>query len=112
MNFKKVMRSGVPTLVLESEKDVHGFLLLDVRRPEEYSGELGHIENSQLVTLGDDLIQFLNAADKEKPILFICRSGARSANATMYALDLGFKEVYNMEGGMIHWNELNFPVKF
>jgi hydroxyacylglutathione hydrolase len=103
--------AGVPTLFIESEQDVVGFELIDVRGPDEFTGELGHIDHAKLVTLGPDLESYLASADKEKEILFICRSGARSANATLYALDLGFKKVYNMAGGMIEWNGLSLPVK-
>ncbi len=79
--------------------------VVDVRTPEEFTGELGHVPGSQLVTLGDDLDQWLKTADKSDEIVFVCRSGARSANATLMSQDLGFKHVYNMEGGMILWNQ-------
>jgi len=106
----KYNKDGVPTLRPASADDIKGLVLLDVRRPDEYVGELGHIAGAELKTLGPELAEHLETMDKTKPVLMICRSGARSANATMYALQLGFKEVYNMEGGMILWNELGLPV--
>jgi len=108
---KKIDVDGIPTLVLESEADTQSFTLIDVRRDDEYTGELGHIKGAQLHTLGPDLMKYLNSADKSKPVLFICRSGARSASATMMALDLGFESVFNMQGGMIQWNQLGFSVQ-
>ncbi len=108
---QKINVDGVPTLVLEDMTDVAGFTLVDVRRDDEFTGELGHIDGSSLQTLGPDLMKYLNTEDKQKPILFICRSGARSANATMMALDMGFKTVFNMQGGMIQWNQMGFSVK-
>lgn len=78
--------------------------VIDVRRPEEYSGELGHIQSSRLVTLETQLDQELNQLSKEKPIVFVCRSGGRSGTASMMALQKGFQEIYNMAGGMIQWN--------
>ncbi len=102
---------GVPTLVLASMNDVTGYDLIDVRRDDEFTGELGHIKGATLKTLGPDLMTFLGKADKTKPILFICRSGARSANATMMAMDMGYKSVFNMQGGMIQWNEMGFSVQ-
>ncbi len=104
-------KDGVPTLKPSSTKDLEGFELIDVRRRDEYHGELGHIQSAKLYTLGDSLEEFLMKASKETPVLFICRSGARSAQATLLAKELGFKEVYNMEGGMILWNQLNLPVE-
>ena len=111
MDKKIEMIAGVPTLMLNSPVDVSGFHLVDVRRDDEFNGELGHIKGAKLVTLGPDLMSYLNNEDKNKEILFICRSGGRSANATMLAMQMGFKKVTNMEGGMIGWNELGFPVE-
>jgi hydroxyacylglutathione hydrolase len=108
---KKVNVDGVPTLLLEAVNDVSGYTLVDVRRDDEFTGELGHIQGATLKTLGPDLMKYLNTADKTKPILFICRSGARSANATMMAMDMGFETVFNMQGGMIQWNQMGFSVQ-
>lgn len=104
--------------VLEIEpQDVFGFIgqpsvnLIDVRSLEEFHGELGHVPSSQLVTLGEDLAQYLNLMDKAKKTIFICRSGARSGRATALAMQMGFNQVYNMKGGMILWNELGLKVE-
>jgi sulfur dioxygenase len=87
-----------------------GLTLIDVRRPDEFYGELGHIEGARLVTLGPDLMRFLNEADHGLEIVFICRSGNRSAHATALSRDAGFTKTVNMEGGMVKWNNLGFPV--
>lgn len=84
--------------------------MIDVRRDDEFTGELGHIEGARLVTLGEDLESFLNSASKDKPYVFICRSGGRSSQATLSAKQKGFKNVFNMEGGMLKWNALDLPV--
>lgn len=110
MKLKPFDQSGVPTVRVNKEDEVSGLILVDVRRPDEYVGELGHIEGAVLKTLGPDLESFLATANKEAEILFICRSGARSANATLMAKELGFKSVYNMEGGMICWNSIGLKV--
>ena len=85
--------------------------LIDVRRPEEFNNELGHIQGSLLVTLGDELTHFLQTADKNSEIIFVCRSGGRSGQATMQSIQLGFKKTANMVGGMIRWNEKKQPVE-
>lgn len=105
------LKDGIPTLKPSSPEDLEGYELIDVRRRDEYQGELGHIKSSKLYTLGQDLEVYLMKAPKDKPVLFICRSGARSAQATLMASELGFKDVYNMEGGMILWNQLKLPVE-
>lgn len=100
---------GVPTLQVHDPSELSQFILIDVRRADEYTGELGHIDGARLVTLGPDLEAYLKSGNKDDKILFICRSGMRSANATLNALSLGYKSVFNMEGGMLLWNQKNFP---
>lgn len=78
--------------------------LIDVRRPDEFTGELGHVPGATLLTL-DQLPEKLATLPKNKNIVFICRSGGRSAQATAFALENGFTDVYNMKGGMLLWNE-------
>lgn len=95
--------------VLKLKRD--GFEIIDVREPDEYTGELGHISGSLLVTLGQQLEEFLKEVDKSKKFIFVCRSGARSGRATELALSRGLKDVLNMKGGMISWNEEGFEVE-
>lgn len=85
--------------------------LIDVRRPDEFNNELGHIKNAELVTLGPDLTALLEKGNKNEDIVFICRSGARSGNATMESLKHGYTSVNNMVGGMLRWNELQYPTE-
>ena len=74
--------------------------VVDVRRPEEFNGELGHIVGAELVTLETDLKDALEDWDRGETIVFVCRVGGRSAKATIAAQKMGYKDVYNMEGGM------------
>lgn len=96
-----------PEEVLSKKNEV---LLVDVRRPDEYTGELGHIPGSQLVVL-DILPQEIDNLPKDKTIVFVCRSGARSARASAFAKENGFDSVFNMKGGMIFWNELGYETE-
>lgn len=85
--------------------------VIDVRTADEYVGELSHIEGAELVTLGPDLQKFLENGDRAKEIVFVCRSGARSGQATRMSQEMGYKKTVNMRGGMISWNSQGFPVK-
>lgn len=85
--------------------------LVDVRRPDEFTGELGHIPGAELVTLGPDLVRFLEQQNKETEMVFICRSGVRSHEACLLSQRLGFSKPMNLEGGMIHWNEHQLPTE-
>lgn len=102
---------GIPEVsvhqVMEHKKNL---VLVDVRRPDEFNGEYGHIEGSKLVVLGPDLLTYLQYEDKNKEIVFICRSGGRSGQATAMALEMGYKYVSNMVGGMITWSLQQLPV--
>ena len=87
------------------------YKIIDVRKPEEFTGELGHIHGAKLFTLGPDLVNFLEKEDKKSSVVFVCRSGGRSGQATLYSQQMGFENTYNMQGGMIYWNELKLPVE-
>lgn len=86
--------------------------ILDVRLKDEFHGELGHIDGAQLVPLGPDLEKFLAKTDRNLEIVFVCRSGNRSGHATLLAQQMGFKRVYNMQGGMVQWNILGLSKKY
>lgn len=108
--LKIIEQNGIPELevrtVLENKDQ---FELIDVRTPEEFNGELGHISGSKLVTLGPDLLQYLENSDKNQKVIFICRSGGRSGQATMVSQQMGLHSTYNMIGGMLEWNRQQLP---
>lgn len=89
---------------LNTKKDQ--VVLIDVRQPDEYHGDLGHIPKSKLIVL-DTLPEHINEIPKDQTVVFVCRSGGRSARATAYALSQGYTNVYNLKGGMVLWNELH-----
>lgn len=102
--------SGVPTVSAEEVLAKLGHVrVIDVRGLDEFNNELGHIPHSTLATLGEELEKRLELEDKDKELIFVCRSGKRSREATQLAIQKGFRNVYNLEGGMIKWNEQKFP---
>ncbi len=110
--FVKITTSGdgVPEVCCEETLEkARQCQLIDVRRPDEFTGELGHVDGAKLVTLETDFESEVGKWDKDQTYVFICRSGARSGRATLMALQLGFKNVYNMTGGMLSWNEKKLP---
>ncbi len=82
--------------------------LVDVRQPEEFTGELGHIDGAELLVL-DQLSEKFQKLNPAEDIVLICKSGGRSAKAASFLSDQGFKKVFNMKGGMLAWNDLGFP---
>lgn len=89
--------------------NLNEFKIIDVRRPDEFNAELGHIFKAELATLGIELENKLDSMNKEEKLVFVCRSGKRSGEGVKMAIQHGFKKVYNLDGGMLKWNELNFP---
>lgn len=94
----------------EIERHLEELTIVDVRQPEEFKGELGHIPGARLIVL-DTLPVRLIDIPKDKPIVFVCRSGARSARAAVFVSEQGFKNVYNMKGGMLLWNDLHLKTE-
>jgi sulfur dioxygenase len=84
--------------------------LIDVREAEEFDGALGHISGAKLVPLGI-LTQKLSEIDKQRPAVIVCRSGARSAQATVLLRNAGYAKVANLAGGMLRWRGQRFPVE-
>lgn len=109
--FQYQVNNGVNEVSVQQTFDLKDQVnLVDVRTPAEFNNELGHIKGAQLVELGPDLMRFLQTADKSQEIIFVCRSGARSGQATAMAQQMGFEFVANMVGGMIEWNDSDLPV--
>lgn len=81
--------------------------IIDVRRPDEFNGELGHIPGADLYCLQDNFEQQIQRLNKTEPHLFVCRSGGRSARAARIALGNGFKHTFNMKGGMLEYCKKN-----
>lgn len=87
-------------------------LILDVREPTEYSGELGHISGSILVPLRDLVARLDELEDqKDNAVVVVCRSGMRSATATAILVKAGFHDVTNLAGGLLGWHEARLPVE-
>lgn len=78
--------------------------LLDVRTPEEFSD--GHIDNAVNVNWnGDDFVAKADKYDKSKPVFVYCKIGVRGAKAANRLAELGFKEIYNLDGGFMKWDK-------
>ncbi len=79
-----------------------GALLLDVRQPEEYSAL--HAPEAKLIPLGELGARLQEIASyKDKPIVVMCRSGRRSAQAVALLHDAGFTQASNVKGGIVAW---------
>lgn len=86
-------------------------VMVDVRNPDEYVEV--HAEGVRLIPVNTVLGEIKQIRDLagDKDVLFICRSGQRSALAAEYATAGGLtdKELYNVEGGTLAWVEAGYP---
>ncbi len=102
--------AGIPEIdarwVADHREEVQ---VLDVRALDEWDGELGHIDGAQLVPL-DDLRSRVADVPRDRPVVTVCRSGRRSAMATVILKQAGHGDVANVGGGMLRWHALGLPV--
>ena len=86
-------------------KDTPNAQLIDVRTPQEYAD--GHIDGSTNINVNDDSFDasIQQALKKDQPVLVYCQAGSRSARAAKRLKEMGFKEVYDLEGGYGAWSE-------
>ncbi len=79
-------------------------IILDVRTDAEYKE--GHLANaSQLDYYKDDFKKQVEKLDKTKPIFVYCKGGGRSNSSCEILKGLGFKEVYDLKGGITSWKD-------
>ncbi len=76
------------------------YTILDVRQPWEYEKE--HISGAKLIPL-PQLSENIGELDPEKPTIVHCAIGGRSRVAAQLLSGQGFKEVYNLKGGIVAW---------
>ena len=90
---------------IDTDKDVQ---LVDVRTPVEYLN--GHLLNAMNIDWkADDFEEKSRALDKSKPVFVYCMSGPRSTAASTKLQEMGFENVYVMEGGMMKWRNADLP---
>jgi rhodanese-related sulfurtransferase len=80
--------------------------LIDVRQPEER--EAGRIAGDKFIELSQ-LASEVDTIDRDRPVVFYCRSGARSAMATEAFRGAGF-DAHNMLGGLLEWDAAGLPL--
>ena len=103
--FEKTERDVSPEQVSESLAKGEA-QLVDVREPYEW--EAGHIAGAHHIEL-ERLAFRADEIDKERPVIFHCRLGRRSAMATEAFLASGY-DAYNMTGGIQAWAEKGLPL--
>lgn len=90
-------------------KETKEAVLIDVRTPGEYAQ--GHLANAVSIDIyANDFKSRVSKLDKTKPVFVYCKAGSRSSSAVDIMEDLGFKEIYDLNGGIISWQQADKPI--
>ncbi len=87
-----------------------GVQVVDVREPSEWNDALGHIRGAKLLPMAE-LAARQSELDHGKPVVAVCRSGTRSAQACQLLQKAGYTQVANLAGGMLRWRAQGHAVE-
>ena len=91
-------------------KEKTGIQLIDVRTQREFQS--GHLKKAKLIDYyKSDFKKQLDALDKDKPVAIYCAVGVRSNNTLKMLKVMGFKEAYDLSGGINSWVQAGLPVQ-
>jgi phage shock protein E len=86
-----------------------GITVIDVRTPEEFAE--GHIDGATMIDFyADTFAADIAALDPDGTYLLYCRSGNRSGQAASMMEQLGFRQVYDLEGGVVAYGGQGLPL--
>jgi thioredoxin 1 len=92
----------------EKIKEMPTATIIDVRTPDEFSK--GHLVNANNYNWnGNEFDKQIAPLDKSKPVFVYCLSGGRSSSAASKMRSEGFKNVYELDGGIMKWRGANLP---
>lgn len=102
---QKVLQANEFAAMLAQDQSVQ---LVDVRTPEEYAA--GHLQGARLMDIYDtSFAQQIGKLDKSKPVMVYCAAGTRSAAAARQMQKMGFRQVYDLDGGINAWRSAGKP---
>ena len=85
-------------------------VLVDVRTPDEYNS--GHLKDAQNIDFRSAGFQEeIGKLNKNNPVFLYCMSGGRSSQAAEQLKSMGFKEIYNLDGGILKWKAAGKPIE-
>ncbi len=103
-----IIESIKPTAFAEKLSSTSNSYLLDVRTPEEFAS--GFLKNALNIDWNNENFDTeVSKLDKENPVFIYCLSGGRSNQAANKLKELGFKTIYELEGGILQWRNAGLP---
>jgi phage shock protein E len=113
LNFQLWAQTGkdVDSKTFKELIDVKKGILIDLRTPDEIKSK-GKIKGAMEIDfLAKDSEEQIKKLDKKKTYLIYCAGGGRSGDCKELMLKEGFKEVYNLSGGIEDWKRKGFEVE-
>lgn len=110
MPVKEVFKvQNVNTAKFQELVNAQQGIVLDVRTPQEVAE--GSIDGASFINFYDEAFKAkINFIQKQKPVYVYCKMGGRSSQAADMLIAAGFKEVYNLDGGLSGWMDAGLPV--
>lgn len=109
-NFSTISPDKAIKLIKNNEKNPE-FVILDVRTAPEF--EEAHLpEAINLDFFSENFREELAKKNKNKTYMVYCKSGRRSLNSVKIMEEMNFKEVYDLEGGIIKWQRKKLPLEY
>lgn len=110
-NAKKSVESIEPKELMNWIIDKKDFLVIDVREKNEVEAGKIEVPNYMHTPRGlVDIIGSKGALKTDQVIVVYCKLGSRGLLAAKTLKDLGFKNVYNLEGGIQNWMQAGLPI--
>ena len=81
-------------------------MIVDVRRPDEFAGPLGHIGSAENIPLDQLPGRASELMADQRPLVLVCHTDRRSSAAAEYLRRAGREEVAVLRGGMVAWRTL------
>jgi rhodanese-related sulfurtransferase len=105
----QTLRKVTPQEFETKMKELKSVTLLDVRTQSEYAQ--GHLTQATLIDFySSDFKSRVSKLDKSKPVFLYCAVGGRSGSAANILSSMGFKEIYDLQGGINGWIQAKKPI--
>jgi len=106
--LKTLLSHTVPEVNVDDVKEEGDVILLDAREKAEF--ELSHIEGAVWVGYDDFKMARVKDIAKDKKVIVYCSVGYRSEKICEQLIDAGFKDAWNLYGGIFEWGNQDMPV--
>ena len=106
--LNKLLSNDVKEIKIEDVKKQEDYIFLDTRSLEEY--KVSHIKDAIWVGYKKFSLSRMKQIDKSRPLIMYCSIGYRSGKITLILKEAGYKNIYNLYGGIFLWLNKGYPI--